>query len=168
VSGPDGSSTKSAPLCAARVLGLSWLYEATCEKTVDGGRTNLIKRMFCKMETGYIHIYTGEDWKNLNTAFGMAARAYGAGFSVCFYNFGDDDVFFDTLVQRISISVSQNLENAAQHDMVILYDCDFLDSNTLKGFLACKPQHQEIVLYGTVFDKEILAMANLISKVEAL
>jgi len=118
------------------------------------------------MKTGYIHIYKGENWKNLNTAFGMAARACGAGFSVCFCNFGSTQI--DDIAQRLPNFYIQGIENATQHDMVILYDCDFFDGDVLKDFLAHKPQHQEIVLCGTAFGEEILAMADLISNVEAL
>jgi len=118
------------------------------------------------MKTGYIHIYKGKNWKTLNTAFGMAARACGAGFSVCLCNFGDSHV--DGIAQRLPNFHIQGIENTAQHDMVILYDCDFFGSDALKDFLAQKPQHQEIVFCGAAFDEEVLAMADLISNAEAL
>ncbi|MCL2377475.1 MAG: cob(I)yrinic acid a,c-diamide adenosyltransferase [Defluviitaleaceae bacterium] len=120
------------------------------------------------MKTGYTHVYTGENWRSLDTAFGMAARACGAGFSVCFYNFSDSAAHFNAFAQRLQIDSFQDIGNATQHDMAILYNCDFLDADALKNFLARKPQHQEVVLCGKAFDEEILAMADLISKVGAL
>ena len=127
------------------------------------------------MHKGYVHIYMGENWKDLNTAQGMAARACGAGLRVCFYDFIDDgrlcgfaDRLTNVCIQRVEKSpqaLKVAVEDAGRYDMIVLYGCDFLDDENLRDFLTDRPKHVEVVLCGTGFSKEITEPVDLVSEI---
>ena len=122
------------------------------------------------MEKGYVHVYMGKNWKDLKTAQGMALRACGAGFSVGFYNFGeeiDDIKSLESRLPRLRV-LTDKQQDISEFDMIILYDCKLVDDDTLQKILAGKPDKTEIVMCGTNFSKDMLAMADLVSGIVTL
>ena len=118
---------------------------------------------------GQIHIYTGENQKNLKTAHGMALRACGAGFSVGFYSFGEKSADIQILGNRLpNFQILENSFQDVSHlDMIILYDCHLAEHNSLQNFIDNKPQNIEIVLFGTAFSDDVLTKADLVSEIAA-
>jgi len=109
----------------------------------------------------------GENWKNLKTTQGMALRACGAGFSVGFYNFGQNlDGMLELASRLPGLHILENVrQDVAQLDMIFLHNCDLAQQSDLEKFLNSRPKDTEIVLCGTTFSDNVLAMADLVSEV---
>lgn len=122
------------------------------------------------MDNYCTHVYMGGNQKDLNTAYGMALRACGAGFCVGFYSFGELAPKISNLVSRLtSAQIIESIKQDLSHlDMLILLDIDTTNHDKLQDFIACKPESMELILCGTHFPEDVLNKSDLVSEIITL
>ena len=121
------------------------------------------------MRKNYLHLYEGEKYINTPTILGLALRAIGAGKSVLYCSFSENQNFI--IAAKMSKKMSNfnailinSLDdiNASDVDMLIIDICD-KEIIIAHEFIAYNIKKCELILANPFFEQEIKDTAHLIT-----
>lgn len=141
------------------------------------------------MQTGLVHIYTGEGKGKTTSAVGLGVRALSHGLSVCYsyYNkkpaqYGDTEIVSLEKLGAIIIGTSNDIQNSfidteelihnEHFDMLIMDEIlisvrdGFLEENRLVEFIKNKPMSLELIMTGRGATDQLIELADYVSNIE--